>query len=254
MISQSRHQHNDLRSGKSKCLYSFFFCMLVAQLFATKGYTQTKFEVEKISEDANIRSDQRPIPIGFYDQKANKSFITWMGIKSQAIVKEYDHSKKKWSEDKIVGTPTFIDKHNYPGMLRGKDGRIYIFYGCHNSTMRMTVSPKAGTIDGQWEDRFIDSAERASYPAPVITSDGTFYVFYRDTRKSNGHADDRPYQFVKSTDGGKVWKRQMAIDPYPRTTDNMCEVYNGKVTYQPAMNGQHAKNSPCMDDCGRKAR
>ncbi|RYZ25170.1 MAG: hypothetical protein EOO10_18980 [Chitinophagaceae bacterium] len=70
---------------------------------------------------------------------------------------------------------------------------------------------------------------------------GTFYVFYRDTRKNNRHADDRPYQFVKSTDGGKTWKRQMAVDPYPRTTDNMTEVYNGKVTYQPAMNKQPAK-------------
>jgi hypothetical protein len=215
--------------------------LFLSLLFSSVSYAQANFDVVKISEDANIRSDQRPIPIGFYDKKANKTFVTWMGIKSQSIVKEYDHKTAKWSENKIVGTPTFVDKHNYPGMLQGKDGRIYIFYGCHNSTMRMTVSPKAGSIDGTWKDGFIDSAERASYPAPVITSDGTFYVFYRDTRKNNGHADDRPYQFVKSTDGGTTWKRQMAVDPYPRTTDNMTEVYNGKVTYQPAMNKQLAK-------------
>jgi hypothetical protein len=227
----------------------FFFFFLVPAL----SFAQTKFEAVTISGNSNIRSDQRPIPIGFYDAKANKTFVTWMGIKSQAIVKEYDHSGNKWSEDKIVGTPTFIDKHNYPGMLRGKDGRIYIFYGCHNSTMRMTISPKAGSIEGRWEDKFIDSAERASYPAPVITSNGTFYVFYRDTRKKNGHEDDRPYQYVKSTDGGKTWKRQMAVDPYPRTTDNMCEVYNGKVTYQPAMNGQPAKIHLAWTIAGEKS-
>src|SRR5688572_4865629 len=230
------------KTGRKTSIFVMFIGVCVTAVFVSpKASCQIKFEVEKISEDANIRSDQRPIPIGFYDQKANKTFVTWMGIKSQAIVKEYDHSKKVWSEDKIAGTPTFIDKHNYPGMLRGKDGRIYIFYGCHNSTMRMTVSPNAGSLEGEWKDQFIDSAERASYPAPVITDDGTFYVFYRDTRKNNGHADDRPYQYVKSTDGGKTWKRQMAIDPYPRSTDNMCEVYNGKVTYQPARNGQPAK-------------
>jgi hypothetical protein len=117
----------------------------------------------------------------------------------------------------------------------------------------MTISPKAGSIEGRWEDKFIDSAERASYPAPVITSKGTFYVFYRDTRKKNGHEDDRPYQYVKSTDGGKTWKRQMAVDPYPRTTDNMCEVYNGKVTYQPAMNGQPAKIHLAWTIAGEKS-
>ncbi|HEY1114826.1 MAG TPA: BNR-4 repeat-containing protein [Chitinophagaceae bacterium] len=210
-------------------------------LLSTAGNCQQKFEVVKISDDANIRSDQRPIPVGFYDAQANKTFVTWMGKKSQAIVKEFDHNRQQWSEDKVAGTPLFIDKHNYPGMLQGKDGRIYVFYGCHNSTMRMAVSPKPSSIEGLWEDRFIDSAQRASYPAPVITTEGTFYVFYRDTRKSNSHADDRPYQYVKSTDGGKTWKRRMAIDPYPRTTDNMCEVYNGKVSYQPSLNGQPSR-------------
>ncbi|MFI5453344.1 BNR-4 repeat-containing protein [Pedobacter sp. UC225_61] len=203
--------------------------------------SQQSYSITKISEDANIRSDQRPISIGFYDKSINKTFITWMGEKSKTIVKAYDHTAKKWSDDKIVGTPTFIDKHNYPGMLKGADNRLYIFYGCHNSTMRMTISPKPLSIDGSWEDQFIPIAEKASYPAPIITSDGTFYVFYRETRQTNKFSDDRPYQFVKSTDNGKTWTKQMAIDPFPRVTDNMCEVYNGKVTYQPAMNGNKAK-------------
>jgi hypothetical protein len=214
---------------------------------------QQSFTVEKISEDANIRSDQRPIPIGFYDSKLNKTFVTWMGARSQAIVKALDHSTHKWSEDKVAGIPTFIDKHNYPGMLQGRDGRIYIFYGCHNSTMRMTVSSQPSSIDGEWKDQFIDAAERASYPAPVITSEGNFYVFYRDTRKTNGYADDRPYQYVKSTDNGNTWTRHMAVDPFPRTTDNMCEVYNGKVTYQPAMNNQPAKIHLAWTIAGEKA-
>ena len=217
-----------------KLLYPFLFLSLPA-------FTQQTFEVVKISEDANICSDQRPIPICFYDKKAHRTFVTWMGAQSAPIVKALDHTIYHWSEDKIVGNPGFVDKHNYPGMLQGRDGRIYVFYGCHNSTLRMTVSPHPSSIEGQWNDQFIEAAERASYPAPVITTEGTFYVFYRDTRKSNGHADDRPYQYVKSSDGGKTWKRRMAIDPYPRTTDNMCEVYNGKVSYQPSLNGQPSR-------------
>ena len=204
-------------------------------------FSQQTFTVSKISEDASIRSDQRPISIGFYDKKANKTFISWMGAKSTAVVKAFDHINNTWSADKIVGNSSFADKHNYPGMLKGSDNRLYIFYGCHNSTLKMTVSPDPLSIDGTWGDKFIDVAERASYPAPVITSNGTFYVFYRDTRQTKRYSDDRPYQFVKSTDKGKTWTRQMAIDPFPRTTDNMCEVYNGKVTYQPAGNGKKAK-------------
>lgn len=204
-------------------------------------HSQQTYAIVKISEDANIRSDQRPISIGFYDKRADKTFITWMGAKSTAIVKAYDHAKKTWSDNKVVGTSAFVDKHNYPGMLKGRDDRIYIFYGCHNSTLKMTVSPNPLNIDGTWHDEFIPIAEKASYPAPIVTADGNFYVFYRETRQTNGYSDDRPYRFVKSTDNGKTWSKQMAIDPFPRTTDNMCEVYNGKVSYQPAKNGKGAK-------------
>ena len=205
------------------------------------AHSQQIYSIAKVSENANIRSDQRPISIGFYDKSANKTFITWMGANSTAIVKAFDHKKSSWSNDKIVGTSAFVDKHNYPGMLKGRDQRLYIFYGCHNSTMRMTVSPNPLSIEGTWQDQFIPIAEKASYPAPVVTAEGNFYVFYRETRQTNRYSDDRPYQFIKSTDNGKTWTRQMAIDPFPRVTDNMCEVYNGKVTYQPAMNGNKAK-------------
>src|SRR4051812_8133748 len=94
--------------------------LLVAGTLITAGNAagQQTFSVVKISEDANTRSDQRPIPIGFYDKTVNKTFVTWMGANSQTIIKTFDHTTHKWSEDKVVGKPTFIDKHNYPGMLR----------------------------------------------------------------------------------------------------------------------------------------
>jgi hypothetical protein len=242
------HPHSDMNAMQQRNSLGFYrlkTAMMGALLaagatFAT-AQTQQTYSVAKISEDSNIRSDQRPISIGFYDPDAKKTFVSWMTGESHAIVKEFDHSTGKWSEDKIVGRSPSPDKHNYPGMLRGRDGRIYVFYGCHNSTMRLAISPKPGSIDGKWEDRDIPEAERASYPAPVITADGDMYVFYRDTRKTSGHADDRPYQYVKSTDNGKTWTRHMAVDPYPRKTDNMCEVYNGMVSYQPPMNGQKAR-------------
>ena len=223
------------------------FALGCISLFAQKKTPQ----VSMIAECSNIRSDRRPIPVGYYDEKAQKTFVCWMTANSHPAVKAFDHTNRQWSDTKIVAQSPFADKHNYPGILRGKDDRIYMFYGCHNSTMKMAVSPRPNSIEGDWEDRFIPEAERASYPAPILTDDNVFYVFYRDTRRTNKYSDDRPYQFVKSADNGKTWTRQMVIDPYPRATDNMMEVYNGQVSYQPNI-GKKGRIHLAWTICGEK--
>jgi hypothetical protein len=193
-----------------------------------------------LSPGKGQRTDRRPIPVGFYDATANKTFVSWMGPGSDAIVKAFDHVSKTWSADKIAGNATFADKHNYPALIKGKDNRLYMFYGCHNTPLRMAVSPGPLSIDGAWTDGNIGAAPDASYPAPIITSEGTMYVFIRLTRQQNGHSDDRPFALIKSTDSGKTWTKQMVIDPYPRP-DNLTEIYNGKITYQPAQGAQKAR-------------
>lgn len=212
-------------------LCAFDFCNINAQTFSSS----------LLESNTIIQTDRRPIPVGFYDSTVNKTFVSWIGANSHPVVKAFDHTTQTWSPNVIAGSSPFNDKHNYPGMLKGADGRIYIFYGCHNSTMKMTVSQDPLSIDGTWNDKFITEAQDASYPAPIITVDGTFYVFYRDTRRQDGKSQDRPYQYVKSTDNGATWTRHMAIDPYPRTTDGTTEVYNGKVTYEPPHGDQNAK-------------
>jgi hypothetical protein len=189
--------------------------------------------VATISENAAVRSDRRPVHVGFHDARTKRTFICWMGADSHPVVKQLDHATGRWSTDKVVARAPFVDKHNYPAMLRGPDDRIYVFHGCHNSPLKLAVSPQPLSIEGSWADRTIAQAPGASYPAPIVTADGVFYVFYRETRKTNGHSDDRPYDFVKSSDLGQTWTHGRFADPYPRMTDNMCEVYNGKVSYQP---------------------
>ncbi len=139
--------------------------------------------VTKISEDAGIHTDRRPISVGFYDSTVNKTFISWMGSYSDAVVKEFDHSTQEWSDDQIVGASPFADSHNYPGMIQTEDGRLLVVYGCHNSVMRITTSAKPSDIEGTWHDRDLSAAQGASYPVPLITSDGTIYCFYRITMR-----------------------------------------------------------------------
>lgn len=208
-----------------------------------------EYTISKLSENAAVHTDSRPVNIGFYDPASNKTFVTWMGSFCHPIVKEFDHTTQKWTEDKIIGNSPFEDKHNYPEMIKGIDNKLYVFYGCHNSTLKMAKSPNPLSISGTWEDRFIPEAQKASYPAPVATSEGTIYVFYRETRQTNGYSDDRPYCLVKSTDNGASWKKQMIIDNYPRF-DNYNEIYNGKVTYEPAHGNQKAKIHLAWTVCG----
>jgi hypothetical protein len=204
------------------------------------GGSGESYAAVMLSPGTGVRTDRRPISIGFYDATVNKTFLSWMGNGSDAIVKELNHATNVWSANKIVGNATFSDKHNYPALIKGADNRLYVFYGCHNTPLRMARSPGPLSIDGAWSDGDVGAAPGASYPAPVITSDGTIYVFHRWTRQSNGHTDDRPYAFVKSKDNGATWTKQMIIDPYPRS-DNLTEIYNGKVSYEPAHGNQKAK-------------
>jgi hypothetical protein len=60
------------------------------------------------------------------------------------------------------------------------------------------------------------------------------------TRQNNGYADDRPFALIKSTNNGQSWTKQMVIDNFPRT-DNLTEIYNGKISYEPAHGDQKAK-------------
>lgn len=225
--------------------------IFIAGVTAICSYAVTP-NVTLVEERTNIRSDRRPIPVGYYDEKADKTFVCWMSANSHPAVKAYDHKSGTWGETKIIAQSPFADKHNYPAMLRGKDDRTYVFYGCHNSTLKMAVSPEPNSIEGEWSDIYVKEAERASYPAPVLTDDNKFYVFYRETRKTNGHTDDRPYHFVMSADGGETWTRQLIIDPYPRTTDNMAEVYNGQIAYQSGDSAGTGRVHIAWTLCGEK--
>jgi hypothetical protein len=203
------------------------------------GQAET-FAATALSPGTGQATDRRPVSVGFHDPGVNKTFVSWQGSGGSALVKTYDHATNTWSPDKVAGKGTFSDSHNYPAMIRGKDNRLFIFYGCHNSPMQLAVSQDPLSIDGTWKNGTVAAAPGASYPAPVITSDGTMYVFIRLTRQKNGHSDDRPYALVKSTDNGVTWTKQTVIDNYPRN-DNLTEIYNGKITYEPAHGDQKAK-------------
>ncbi len=217
------------------------FTALLCLVYTDISFTED-ISIYRISRDTGIHTDRRPVSVAVYDKSVNKTFLSWMGPYSCPVVKSFDHGTASWSDTKIAGISPFADSHNYPAMIQAKNGKLILFYGCHNSVMRITTSPDSASIDGTWDDHDLTKAQGATYPAPIVTTDGTIYCFYRITMKdaypySDHPTDYRPLAFVKSLDHGKTWSQaHIIIDNYPRP-NNLCEVYTGKVSYQPASDG-----------------
>ncbi|GAA0931378.1 BNR-4 repeat-containing protein [Nonomuraea longicatena] len=184
---------------------------------------------------ARVHSDRRPMGAGLYDAKANRTHISWMGKDSGAYVQEYDHGTGRWSTPVKVGS-SFKDKHNYPVMVQADDGRLLVFHGAHNSPLRLATR----AADGTWSDRSLGDVApyHASYPKALKASDGDIYVFFRDTLKEDDRTkfvDDRPMQYLVSTDDGTTWKSSGELTGHPyilgsERADNMDEVYMAEIT------------------------
>ena len=196
--------------------------------------------VTLIAKDGGIHTDRRRMSPGFYDAKSDQTFVTWMGENADAYAAAFDHKTNTWSEPKMVGASPKPDKHNYPHMVKDADGRIIIFYGCHNSPLYMTKAPMAHSIDGEWEVSEVAQAPNATYPMPIVRENGEIIVFFRETMQDLAEqpadgpypTDYRPLKYVVSTDDGATWSESVnALDPYPRL-DNLSEIYAGEVTYQ----------------------
>jgi hypothetical protein len=196
---------------------------------------------------ARVHSDRRPSGAGVYDPVANKTFVSWMGKGSDAFVQEYDHATGTWSDPMNVGS-SFPDKHNYPVMVQADDGRLLVFHGAHNSALQLSVSPSPHTIAGSWSQRSLGDVAPyyASYPMALKAGNGDIYVFFRDTLKEDDptkFVDDRPMQYLRSTDNGRSWvsSGELTGAPYAIGSDrddNLDEVYMGEIVKEPSRNGR----------------
>ena len=200
-----------------------------------------------LSQNIAEKSVRRPVSVGFYDQISNKTFVSYLGKNSNPFVQEFNHNNDSWSEPKQVGditqskSYTKPDRHNYPSLIKLENGQLASFYAEHADELRITTSPKANSIKGRWNDRKIPEAEYAAYPMPFKTQNGDIYVFYRESSYGFNpelDRDDRPVQYIVSSDNAKTWLRssqiiaeKIAIGSWDRK-DNLDEIYIGQIRYQ----------------------
>jgi hypothetical protein len=192
------------------------------------------------------RTDRRPVAGGVYDPVARQTFISWGGVHEDNYVQAYDHRTATWSAPVKVGAGD-DDSHNYPTMVLARDGHLLVFHNLHNTQLIVERSAKPHAIDGQWTEQVIAAGAGATYPMPFVTSDGTVFVFIRETvhdLDKTAPVDWRPMKYVRSTDNGLTWTNtaaltadKYAISPTGRP-DNMNEIYIGQLRYEPGRWGR----------------
>lgn len=73
-------------------------------------------------------------------------------------------------------TPSFVDAHGAPCIIRDNNGYIHVFYGCHYSPLKHSRSNFPDDISAWTPQDDVDST--ATYPY-VVQVGASFYLFYR---------------------------------------------------------------------------
>jgi hypothetical protein len=150
----------------------------------------------------------------------------------------YDHKKHVWepSEIRLPGKESenpgveiydnvngSHDSHNSPQVLLDKQGYVHVFWVEHNATtlgILHAVSRQIGSVTSGWNISRINNPDtsRAGYLTAFKSKSGAMYVFFRAVlRNPDGSFHDvgsyEPQWYIKSTDDGRTWRKQMLIDP-----------------------------------------
>lgn len=243
-----------------KFLACFFLSLVLNACLPATGQHFAPFFSEskaiyRLANQRGIRTLKRPVAGGLYDEEVNKTFVAWLGASSNSYVQAFDHASATWTAPKLVGQVTRsqyfegADSHNYPLLIQADDGHLLLFYAEHSSELRLARSNEAHSLDA-WTDRVIFEGFTASYPIPLKTNRGDIYVFFRESSffiDSELNLDDRPMQYILSTDNGKTWKssqaitnERIALGSWDRT-DNLDEIYMSQARYQPRMGLSHER-------------
>lgn len=132
-----------------------------------------------------------------YDSTANKTFITWSGIRLRPFITYYDHALGAWGPVVQISTVTLTnDSHGMPQLCQDASGYLHVFWGTHNNAAEYAISTSARDISA-WTVQ-TDVTANWSYQQPhVISGDiwlfgrvqvGTSSTYTLSVKKSNGVA------------------------------------------------------------------
>lgn len=170
------------------------------------GTTGIDYHIEDIQAyfaDIGCSSNFYPniSPVAIYNVADDKTYVVFQGTNLHPFITTYNHVTGAWATPVQVGTnPLTSDDHGAPSLLRDAAGYWHVFFGCHATAGIEHV--KSNNVDdiSAWTAQ-TDVAATATYPCPVLASDGDIYLFYRKTTSSTNN----PEYYIKSTDNGANW-------------------------------------------------
>jgi hypothetical protein len=158
-----------------------------------------KFEVDPatnvlgtnwFTKDASIRPF---LSINHYcaQYRNGKTYIVYSSENLNPFLVYYDHSNSTWSTPlQLAINPLTNDIHGSPAIFFDKSGYCYVFFGSHNTSQQYVRSNSANNVTTFTQYSF---GTDVTYPQPLIMSDGTIYVFYRNANHG--------WSYITSTNG-----------------------------------------------------
>jgi hypothetical protein len=151
-----------------------------------------------------LARDHQPRGV-FFAGEHRRTYVTYMDHFFDARVTYYDHNAKTWARPVRVDDCRTRDGHNAPAILVTKDGRLHLFYGCHNHPVKYARSVRPEDIS-EWATGQ-EIGKRATYTYGVELVNGDLLLFYR----FGGAGLHSPLRVHRSADGGSSWDEGTVI-------------------------------------------
>lgn len=162
----------------------------------------------------------------------DKTYVVFQGENLDPYIKFYDHASEEWSESVAVGTnPLTADSHGAPSLVINQTGFLMVFFGSHVSGTEFVRSTSAEDITSWTAQTTV--MQNSTYPNPVLLSNGTIMVFYRNTTTGSTHGTE---VYSTSADGnGASWSNPTKIVDFGAGTFP----YQGNFEYNSTNNVIH---------------
>jgi len=141
-----------------------------------------------------------------YIGSQDKTYIAYQNKDYDPTIISYNHQSCRWSDPIVLGiNPIAGNDHGAPSIAI-RDGYIYVFYGAHNSPIKVKRSENVEDISS-WLS--LPDAHPGSYPQPFVKPNGEIHLFYRGVEELGGRT--RACMHSISLDGGETWSNEQPI-------------------------------------------
>ncbi len=172
-------------------------------------------------------------PPAVYDEPRNTTWITYQGYGLDPYLAGFDHATSRWQEPTRIGdNPLVADTHGGTSSMLDADNRLHAFFGAHGTafnvgdeqySLRETVIADPTKPQIRTEDVIRDTtgaAVDATYPQPVLRTDGSLRLFLRSghttaTPEADGYYD---WGYIDYLPARSAWSTATVVIDAQRST------------------------------------